>query len=201
SNPSSADAIRMTENRLVKRAERRQAMFGKAWTEVARLILMVRDGRSFAVLTDEELAIRPMWRDAATPTRAAAADEVVKMIAAGVYTAQGDYALKRLGLSPMDREMLRRDRAADTQGVLARLEASLSQPNPAADALASTGDTMGAGESGGVESAQELKAKADAMGVLIRAGVKPDSAASQVGLAGLDFWEGRPVTLKYNDEA
>ena len=136
-NPSSADAIRMTENRLVKRAERRQAMFGKAWTEVARLILMVRDGRSFAELTDEELAIRPLWRDAATPTRAAAADEVVKMISAGVYTAQGDYALKRLGLSPMDREMLRRDRAADTQGVLARLEASLSQPNPAADALAS----------------------------------------------------------------
>ena len=124
----------------------------------------------------------------------------VKMISAGVYTAQGDYALKRLGLSPMDREMLSRDRAADTQGVLARLEASLSQPNPAADALASSGDTMDAGESAGVEAAQELKAKADAMGVLIRAGVKPDSAASQVGLTGLDFWEGRPNTLRYDNE-
>lgn len=140
-NPSSADAIRMTENRLVKRAERRQAMFGKAWTEVARLIIMVRDGRMFSELTDQELAIRPLWRDAATPTRAAAADEVVKMIAAGVYPARGDYALKRLGLSPMDRDMLRRDRAADTQGVLERLEKSLEQPNPEADALASRGDT------------------------------------------------------------
>ena len=198
-NPSSADAIRMTENRLVKRAERRQAMFGKAWTEVARLILMVRDGRPFSALTDEELAIRPLWRDAATPTRAAAADEVVKMISAGVYTAQGDYALKRLGLSPMDREMLRRDRAADTQGVLARLEASLSQPNPAADALASTGDTMDAGESGGVEAAQELKAKADAMGVLIRSGVTPESAAQQAGLSGLSFLDARPVTLDFEN--
>ena len=198
-NPSSADAIRMTENRLVKRAERRQAMFGKAWTEVARLILMVRDGRPFAALTDEELAIRPLWRDAATPTRAAAADEVVKMISAGVYTAQGDYALKRLGLSPMDREMLRRDRAADTQGVLARLEASLSQPNPAADALASSGDTMDAGESGGVEAAQELKAKADAMGVLIRSGVTPESAAQQAGLSGLSFLDARPVTLDFEN--
>ena len=140
-NPSSADAIRMTENRLVKRAERRQAMFGKAWTEVARLIIMVRDGRMFSELTEKELAIRPLWRDAATPTRAAAADEVVKMIAAGVYPARGDYALKRLGLSPMDRDMLRRDRAADTQGVLARLEKSLEQPNPEADALTSRGDT------------------------------------------------------------
>lgn len=198
-NPSSADAIRMTENRLVKRAERRQAMFGKAWTEVARLVLMVRDGRSFAELTDEELAIRPLWRDAATPTRAAAADEVVKMISAGVYTAQGDYALKRLGLSPMDREMLRRDRAADTQGVLARLEASLSQPNPAADALASTGDTMDAGGPGGVEAAQELKAKADAMGVLIRSGVTPESAAQQAGLSGLSFLDARPVTLDFEN--
>ena len=140
-NPSSADAIRMTENRLVKRAERRQAMFGKAWTEVARLIIMVRDGRMFSELTEKELAIRPLWRDAATPTRAAAADEVVKMIAAGVYPARGDYALKRLGLSPMDRDMLRRDRAADTQGVLERLEKSLEQPNPEADALTSRGDT------------------------------------------------------------
>ena len=189
----------LTENRLVKRAERRQAMFGKAWTEVARLILMVRDGRPFAALTDEELAIRPLWRDAATPTRAAAADEVVKMISAGVYTAQGDYALKRLGLSPMDREMLRRDRAADTQGVLARLEASLSQPNPAADALASSGDTMDVGESGGVEAAQELKAKADAMGVLIRSGVTPESAAQQAGLSGLNFLDARPVTLDFEN--
>ena len=119
------------------------------------------------------------------------------MISAGVYTAQGDYALKRLGLSPMDREMLRRDRAADTQGVLARLEASLSEVNPTADALASRGDTLA---SSGVEDAQELKSKADAMGVLIRAGVKPDSAASQVGLSGLDFLEGRPNTLRYDDE-
>ena len=164
-----------------------------------RSILMVRDGRSFAELTDEELAIRPLWRDAATPTRAAAADEVVKMISAGVYTAQGDYALKRLGLSPMDREMLRRDRAADTQGVLARLEASLSQPNPAADALASTGDTMDAGESSGVEASQELKAKADAMGVLIRSGVTPESAAQQAGLSGLSFLDARPVTLDFEN--
>ena len=47
---------------------------------------------------------------------------------------------------------------------------------------------------------EALKKKADAMGVLIRAGVKPESAAEQVGLSGLTFWEGRPVTLEYNAE-
>lgn len=39
------------------------------------------------------------------------------------------------------------------------------------------------------------------MGVMIRAGVKPEVAASRVGLAGLEFLDGRPVTLKYGDEA
>lgn len=122
-NPSSADAIRMAENRLVKRAERRQAMFGKAWTEIGRLAMMVRDGRRFQDLTDAELAMRPQWRDASTPTRAAAADEVQKMIAAGVYTPRGEYTMKRMGLSPQDKEMLRRDNAADSAGALERLRA------------------------------------------------------------------------------
>src|SRR5690625_6893611 len=41
-NPSSADAIRMGESRLVKRTERRQSGFGRAWMEVARLAMLVR---------------------------------------------------------------------------------------------------------------------------------------------------------------
>ena len=201
-NPASADAIRMAENRLVKRAERRQSMFGKAWTEVARLALMVRDGRSFDGLSDEELSIRPLWRDASTPTRAAAADEVVKMIQVGVYPAQGDYTMKRLGMSPMDKEMLRRDRAGDVQGVLARLESSLSEANPDADGLV-VGDESAPSVDASASAEQDaktLKAKADAMGVMIRAGVKAESAARLAGIEGAEFLEGRPITLKYADE-
>ena len=139
-NPSSADAIRQNENRLVKRAERRQAMFGKAWTEVARLVLMVRDARSFDSLSDDELMIRPLWRNASTPTKAAAMDMLTKGVQIGFIPAQGDYAMTMMGLSPQDREMLRRDRAGDTQGVLARLESQLSTPDPDADALVNRGD-------------------------------------------------------------
>lgn len=65
------------------------------------------------------------------------------MIQAGVYPAQGEYALKRLGLSPMDREILRRDRAADTSGALARIESQLTVADPEADALVSRGDSAG----------------------------------------------------------
>lgn len=115
-NPSSADAIRMAENRLVKRAERRQTWFGKAWTEVARLSLMVRDGRTFDQLTDEELSIRPLWRDAATPTKAASTDQALKLASLGVPF--GDFMMKLLGLSPAEREMLERDMAGSTRTAL-----------------------------------------------------------------------------------
>lgn len=44
--------------------------------------------------------------------------------------------------------------------------------------------------------ADDIKAKADAMGVLIRAGVEPGSAASRVGLDGVRFRQGfHPASL------
>lgn len=41
-----------------------------------------------------------------------------------------------------------------------------------------------------------MKAKADAMGVLIRSGVAPASAAEQVGLDGVEFTGAVPVSLR-----
>ena len=106
----------MAENRLVKRAERRQTWFGKAWTEVARLALMVQDGRPFDGLSDDELSIRPLWRDAATPTKAATTDQATKLALLGVPF--GDYMMKLLGLSPTEKEMLERDMANSTRTLL-----------------------------------------------------------------------------------
>lgn len=106
-NPSSADAIRQMEARLVKRAERRQKQFGRAWSEVAKLALLVRDGQ----IPAEAMNIRPIWRDASTPTRAAAADEVTKLVAAGVLPATSDIVLNRIGLSDSDKQLLKTERA------------------------------------------------------------------------------------------
>lgn len=102
-NPASADAIRQMEARLVKRAERRQKQFGRAWIEVARLALLFRDG----VMPEQAADIRPLWRDASTPTRAAAADEVVKLISAGVLPPNSEVTYNRIGLSDTDKEVLR----------------------------------------------------------------------------------------------
>lgn len=98
--PTSADAIRAGEARLVKRAERRQRTLGTALSEVARLALLVRDGEA------PEAAPRVVWRDAATPTRAAAADEAVKLISSGVLAPDSEVTWERLNISETDRRRL-----------------------------------------------------------------------------------------------
>lgn len=108
-NPASADAIRQMEARLVKRAERRQKQFGRTWSEVARLALLVRDGSIPAEIAN----VRPIWRDAATPTRAAAADEAVKLIQAGVLLPDSDVTYARIGLSDSDKEVLKTEKNAN----------------------------------------------------------------------------------------
>ncbi len=105
-NPASADAIRQMESRLVKRAERRQKQFGRTWSEVAKLSLLVRDGEVPADMT----SIRPIWRDSSTPTRAAAADEAVKLIGAGVLSPNSEIVYNRIGLSDSDKQLIKSER-------------------------------------------------------------------------------------------
>lgn len=89
-NPASADALRASEASLTARAEARQATFGRAWEDVARLMVAVRNG------TDPATAdVRVSWADAATRSVAQEADAVVKLHADGLLPTS--YALKRLG--------------------------------------------------------------------------------------------------------
>lgn len=120
-NPASADAIRQMEARLIKRAERRQRQFGRTWGEVARLALLVRDGS----IPAEASEIRPIWRDASTPTRAAAADEAVKLISAGVLLPDSEITYNRIGLSELDKKILRQEKeVAQATNLIANLAAA-----------------------------------------------------------------------------
>lgn len=105
-NPASADAIRAGEARLVKRAERRQTVFGAAWLEAARLALLVRDGEIPAAFSD--VSVR--WRDPSTPTRAAAADEAVKLVGSGVLAADSTVTYDRIGLDPDEQRQVDADK-------------------------------------------------------------------------------------------
>lgn len=92
-NPASADALRAAEASLTARAEARQATFGRAWEQVARLMVAARDGRDPQLIDD----IRVQWADAATRSVAQEADAVVKLYTAGLLPA--GYALGKLGYS------------------------------------------------------------------------------------------------------
>lgn len=126
-NPSSADAIRQEEARLIKRAERRQLMFGKAWMEVGRLAVLVRDGRDADLSPFDNISVK--WKDAATPTRSAAADEATKLISSGVLPADSTVTYDRIGLTPQEQRQLTSDkRKAAASQRIADIAAAVQAP-------------------------------------------------------------------------
>lgn len=89
-NPASADALRAAEASLTARAESRQAMFGRGWEQVAKLMIATRTGQD-----PDQIEATIQWADAATRSIAQEADAIVKLHAAGLLPQK--YALKKLG--------------------------------------------------------------------------------------------------------
>lgn len=111
-NPPSADAIRSSEIRLVKRAERRQRAWGGSYEQVMRLVLRFRDG----AWDPRARSLETRWRDPAVPTFAQKADATVKLVAAGIlpvemswdvlgFTAVQQERMKAMQASALDRAM------------------------------------------------------------------------------------------------
>lgn len=90
-NPASADALRASEASLTARAEARQQTFGRAWEQVAKLMVAIRDGKDLSNVGD----VSVKWADAATRSVAQEADATVKLFQTGLLPR--DYALKKLG--------------------------------------------------------------------------------------------------------
>lgn len=107
-NPSSADAIRALEVRLIKKAERRCSMFGLAWLDVAELVCLFKFGHRMPELAK----VSCKWGDPATPTRAAIADETSKLVAAGVLPPTSSVTMDRLGLTAAQQDQVAKDRVA-----------------------------------------------------------------------------------------
>jgi hypothetical protein len=128
-NPASADAIRSTEAKLVKRSERRIRRFGAAWQQAMRLALWVRHGEP----PDKARRIETVWRNPATPTVAAQVDATVKLVQAGVLPADSDVTLEMAGFTEGQRQRIAVDRrrsaaAAAGGGLLERLSALDDRP-------------------------------------------------------------------------
>jgi hypothetical protein len=105
-NPASADAIRSSEVRLVKRVERKQRGFSGTWESVLRLALLIRDG----AVPERAKQLETLWRNAATPTVAAQTDAAVKLVQAGILPPDSDVTLGMVGLSEGARQRVTMDR-------------------------------------------------------------------------------------------
>jgi hypothetical protein len=123
--PPSADAIRASEARLIKRAERRQRAFGEAWERVMRLVLLIRDGS----VDPRTRSLETVWRDPATPTYAQVADAVTKLYQAGLLPKEmaweklGYSATQIVRMSAMEDAALTRMTAADLHAISTAPEA------------------------------------------------------------------------------
>lgn len=180
-NPASAEGIHAATMRLVKRCERKTRGFGGAWEDVARNMLLVADGS----LPSDADRLESIWRDPSTPTLASEADAWVKL-AAGLGIPPRALWSKIPGVTQTEADRWVALAEADRVAV-ARAQASAFGVNGPVDDLDDDNDGS---------DAAEMKAKADALGVLIRSGVDPENAAQMVGLEGAEFTGAMPVALR-----
>lgn len=126
-NPASADAIRASETRLVKKSERKQRIFGGVWEQVMRIAMKIMDGE----LPKDAHRLETVWRNPATPTFAAMADAITKLVAtqtqSGEQLIPNEQARIELGYSVEDRRQMKQwDQAAPRQKLAAVLTPTFS---------------------------------------------------------------------------
>ncbi|MET9140566.1 phage portal protein [Streptomyces parvulus] len=121
-NPASADAIRSSEARLIKRAERKQRAWGGSWERVMRLVLLVKDGQ----VSPDVSALETIWRDASTPTVAQAADAAVKKHQAKIVPLR--QTREDLGYTQAQIERMEEEDEREAQQVMQRLAAGDMTP-------------------------------------------------------------------------
>lgn len=93
-NPSSADALRVSESSLIKKSKDRIDEYMRAWQEVAVLAILARDGS-----IPERFRPVPIFRNPETISSSAATDEVTKLIGSGVVKANSSIVYRMLGFS------------------------------------------------------------------------------------------------------
>jgi hypothetical protein len=123
-NPPSADAIRSSEARLVKRAERKQRAFGGSYEKAMRIVRRLQG--------DDDPKWRQLetkWRDASTPTIAQTADAAVKKYTSGITTLRQTRLDLQYTESEIDR-MEAEDEAKAAQSPLADIARGLATTPP-----------------------------------------------------------------------
>lgn len=118
-NPASADAIKASESRLVKKVERKNKIFGGAWEQAMRIAYKAARGGE---IPPDMYRLETVWRDPSTPTYAAKADAASKLYANGMGVIPKERARIDMGYTIAEREEMRKwDEEENPMGRLAQL--------------------------------------------------------------------------------
>ena len=98
-NPSSAEAMYAASEELIIEAEALNRTNGRALRNVARLATAVRQGKTVAELTPDELSVRPNFKNPMRPSIASTADAMVKVAGVLPEFAGTDVFWEQLGFS------------------------------------------------------------------------------------------------------
>lgn len=106
-NPASSDSIKALESQIEQRAIERMREFDWHWINVARKILLWRDGK---VDEDALAKVHVEWGSPSTPTPSAAADAGMKLVAAQILPPDSKVTYDRIGLSDIEQKQLVEDK-------------------------------------------------------------------------------------------
>jgi hypothetical protein len=123
-NPASAEAIKSSESRLVKKTERKNKIFGGAWEQAMRVAHKVMTGD----IPSDMYRMETVWRDPSTPTYAAKADAAVKLFGNGLGVIPKEQARLDMGYSISERDQMRR--WDDEENPMGQLAAMYGPPKP-----------------------------------------------------------------------
>lgn len=183
-NPASAESIYAVKEDLLIDAEAAMDGFTSAWVNSMKTAIQLRDGLLTLPTELNRLSVR--WRDPSTPSRSQATDATTKLISVGVLPPTSPVTYELLGFSEVDIQRLEEERKREAApNVLESLLGRASNEDPEA----------------AVKDAQIMRSKADALGLLRRAGVEADSAAQLVGLENVTFIPGQPITIRAPEDA
>lgn len=189
-NPSSAEAMQAAEYALSDEAEYQWRIFAGPLRRVLEDAVMVRDKLTEPPL--ESWKTRVNWTPARYVSPQASSDYIVKIVQALPQVAETSVALRRAGFSQGEIDeinaQVRKGQARSQIAALAGAPESAAVTNQESQ------------QTSGQDEAADLKAKFDALGVAVRAGVDPDDAATRLGLAGVRFTGAVPVSLRMPEQ-
>lgn len=173
-NPSSDPAIQSQRDPLRLISDKAITSFRSALRNIAITSVMVRDGLDS--VPDDLRQVSAWFAPTFQLTDSAAADAALKQAQVLPWITESPVFLEKLNYSGPEIERLLADKR-------------FGRVNELVEAIKSNGDSSSE-SSNGLNEAQVLKAKADALGVLRRAGVEADDAARLSGLDDVKFIKG-----------